>query len=486
MFRLYDSLKKETLPFLPADGKAYRIYACGPTVYNDLTVGNLRTFLTVDLLRRYLEYRDPEREARLVMNITDVGHMVDDADSGEDKILKSAREEGVTPQAIIDRYTDVFFNDIDAIGIKRAWKHPKATGHIPEMIELVGKLLDEGKAYATEKGDVYYDVSSFNGYGKLSGNTVEDLVAGARVEPSPDKRNPADFALWIHNPKHVMKWDVPERWKKKYPRWKPGYPGWHLECSAMAMKYLGETIDLHIGGEDLKFPHHECEIAQSEGATGKPFALRWLHVSHLMVEGEKMSKSKGNFYTLSDLTARGFSPEAVRYLLLSAHYRSQLNFTMKGLEEAEDTVAALQELAVAYHRRAGRHQASVFERRFIEVMDDDLNVSAALAVIHDFVRAVRKKGVTESETAEFLSMIEDVFGLGLFKKKGRLISIDVSDSVSVEDAAEVQTDTSAMLEARKVARERKDWSESDRLRDELSDSGYIVEDTPDGQRLKKK
>src|SRR5688572_11977778 len=328
MLKLHDSLTKSVLDFPPGTGHEVTIYACGPTVYHYASIGNLRTFLTVDLLRRYLEYRG--KAVRLVMNITDVGHMLNDADVGEDKMDAAAAKEGKTPEEIARFYEAAFFRDMEALDFKPALRFPRATEHVPEMVVLVEKLLDAGHAYVTDKNDVYFDVASFKAYGKLSGNSVDELVAGARVEVKEDKRRPADFALWIHNPNHVMQWEG--------PRGIQGYPGWHLECSAMSKAYLGDTIDLHVGGEDLKFPHHECEIAQSESANGVPFARHWMHVSFLLVEGEKMSKSKGNTYTLQDLVEKGFSPAAVRYLLLSSHYRTQLNFTFDGLKAAEDFI----------------------------------------------------------------------------------------------------------------------------------------------------
>lgn len=441
------------------------IYACGPTVYHYAHIGNLRTFLTVDLLRRYLEYKG--HGVRLVMNVTDVGHMLNDEEQGEDKMEAAARREGKSQEEIARFYEAAFFKDLEALNVKPAWKYPRATEHLPQMIALVKVLLGKGLAYATEKGDVYYDVSKFQEYGKLSGNTVEALKAGARVEVKEDKRHPADFALWISNPGHQMQWSFD--WDGRTLR---GYPGWHLECSAMAQKYLGETIDLHIGGEDLKFPHHECEIAQSEGATGKTFARHWLHAAHLLVEGEKMSKSKGNFYTLRDLLDKGSSAEAVRFLLLSAHYRTPLNFTFEGLQAAEKTVAALRDAATSFKSKAKGQKSKVESphlRRFEEAMDADLNVSAALAVVHGFMTEANKGAVSDADGASFLRVFDDVFGLRLFEEK----------------ALEIPDDVKALAEDRAGARAAKDFAASDRLRDEISAKGWIVEDTPEGQKLKK-
>ncbi len=455
--QLYDSLTKELKEFPEQGTEPVTIYACGPTVYHYASIGNLRTFLTTDLLRRYLEYRG--REVKLVMNITDVGHMLNDADTGEDKMTAAAAKEGKTPEEIARFYEEVFFRDMDALGFKRAWKHPRATEHIPQMVALVEKLLEEGHAYVTEKGDVYFDVASFKDYGKLSGNSVEDLVAGTRVEVKDDKKHPADFALWIHNPNHVMQW--------KGPRGIQGYPGWHLECSAMAKEYLGDTLSLHVGGEDLKFPHHECEIAQSESANHEPFSRHWLHVSFLLVEGEKMSKSKGNTYTLADLTAKGFSPEAVRFLLLSSHYRTQFNFTLDGLKAAERTLVQMRTVAQSF--AASEQTKGAYEARLEEAMDNDMNVSAAMALAHEFMTEANKGGVDQKDGASFMRAFDAVFGLNLFEIK----------------VVEIPENVQALADDRIAARAGKDWAASDRLRDEIASQGWIIEDTPQGQKLKK-
>lgn len=457
MLNLYDSLTKALKPFPEQETGPVTIYACGPTVYHYASIGNLRTFLTTDLLRRYLEHRG--REVKLVMNITDVGHMLNDADVGEDKMEVAAAKEGKTPEEIARFYEEVFFRDMDALGFKRAWKNPRATEHIPQMVALVEKLLEAGNAYVTEKGDVYFDVASFAGYGKLSGNSVEDLVAGARVEVKDDKKHPADFALWIQNPNHVMQW--------KGPRGIQGYPGWHLECSAMAKEYLGDTLSLHVGGEDLKFPHHECEIAQSESANHAPFSRHWLHVSFLLVEGDKMSKSKGNTYTLSDLVAKGYSPEAVRFLLLSSHYRTQFNFTFDGLKAAERTLAQMR--AVAETFASTEFVKGSYEERLVEAMENDLNVSAVLALVHEFMTEANKGMIDQKEGASFLHAFDAIFGLKLFEVR----------------AQEIPETVQALAQMRIEARANKDWTASDRLRDEIAAKGWVVEDTPQGQKLKK-
>lgn len=467
MLRLYDSLTKEICDFAPSDGKTVRIYACGPTVYKDAHIGNLKTFTLTDLIRRYLEYRG--YKVKVIMNITDVGHALRDEDTGEDKIEKSAKEEGKTPEEVARFYEARFMEDMKALN-NVVSKYPRATDHIPEMIELVRALLDNGHAYLTEKGDVYYAVESFKDYGKLSGNTVEKLVAGARVEVAHDKRHPADFALWIHNPNHVMQWEAP---------WGKGYPGWHLECSAMARTYLGDAFDLHVGGEDLKFPHHECEIAQSEGAFGGVFCRRWLHAKHLFVEGRKMSKSLGNFFTLREILDKGYSPMAVRWLFLSAQYRQTLNFTFDGLDDAERHVKAFSELKERLSHALGHGNANTYLRtaqeRFETAMDDDLNVSEALAVLHDFRKEMnrlldegRLNATSAKKAKKFLmKTLEGVFGIGLktLKKK-------------------IPQDVEALVAQRDEARARKDWEESDRLREELRKLGWSVEDSSNGTQVK--
>lgn len=456
MPKLHDTMSKGLKDFPPGNEGDIRIYACGPTVYHYAHIGNLRTFLTVDLLRRYLESRG--RTVKLVMNITDVGHMLNDADQGEDKMEAAAAKEGKTPEEIAAFYEKAFFADLEALNFKKeGTAFPRATENIGEMVAMIERLIEAGKAYVTPKGDVYYSVAAFPDYGKLSGNSVEDLVAGARVEVKEDKRHPADFALWINNPNHVMQWPG--------PRGIQGYPGWHIECSAMAGKFLGETIDLHVGGEDLKFPHHECEIAQSEGVSGKEFAKHWLHVTYLVVDGEKMSKSKGNFHTLQDLLEKGYSAAAVRWLLLSAHYRTQLNFTLEGLDAAEKQIAYFRETVGRLDGHAAPDAASA--DAFAAAMDDDLNVSKALAIVNEAAKDANKDA--DAGAAAFVrAALEGVFGIDLSAK-----------------AEEAPDDVRSLADERAAARAAKDFAASDRLRDAIAAKGWIVEDTKDGQKLKK-
>jgi cysteinyl-tRNA synthetase len=475
MVRLYDTLSGRVRPLKPLNKGKVTMYNCGPTVYGNVHIGNLRAFLLADLLRRTLEARG--LEVTQVMNITDVGHMLADADVGEDKLEVAAAKENRTPQEVAAHYTEAFLRDIDRLGIRRAHVYPKASDHVNEMIALIARLLENGCAYTVEEDggtSVYFDVTRFKNYGRLSGNSLEALAPGARVEVREGKRHPSDFALWIHNPKHLMQWNAP---------WGKGYPGWHIECSAMAMKYLGETLDIHTGGEDNKFPHHECEIAQSEGATGQPFAGHWLHVTHLLVDGKKMSKSDGNFYTLDDLVAKGYDPRSVRYLLLSTHYRQALNFTLKGLDGARaaldrfDALADAVRLATPKEKGRSAKAAKAATKAFTAALENELNIAEALAAAFDFSRvtneAIAAGAFTQAErqgALDFLALVSAALGFTF----GR----------AAEDA-DVPPSVLALIEKRDEARAAKRFAESDRLRDELKALGWLVEDTAEGRRIKR-
>ncbi len=475
MIQLYNTLTRQVEPFKPVKRGRAHVYNCGPTVYSYVHIGNLRSFLFADLLRRLLDREG--YEVTQVMNLTDVGHMLADADVGEDKLEYAAAKEGKTPEQVADHYADAFFKDIADLDIRRAHVYPRASRHVAEMMALISRLLEAGHAYkVTENGgtSVYYDVSSFPQYGELSGNSVENLDPGARIEVRDSKKHPADFALWIHNPKHFMQWEAP---------WGKGYPGWHIECSAMAMKYLGETLDIHTGGEDNKFPHHECEIAQSEGATGKPFAKYWLHVTHLLVEGEKMSKSKGNFFTLGELRAKGYAAREVRYLLLSAHYRQQLNFTFAGLDAARGALKRLDDFADALKHAAptATGRPTTYGRKALKKvtagLQNDLNAAEALAQVFEYVSEMNAKmaagKLTERDrlsAKEFLAGVGDLFGFQFGQ--------DV-------DPATLPPSITALIEKRDKAREERCFAEADRLRDEIKTAGYVIEDTPEGRRIKR-
>jgi len=470
MLRFYNSLTRKEELFSPLHTPNVTMYNCGPTVYHYAHLGNFRSYVFADLLRRFLEYKG--YKVKQVMNITDVGHMTSDFDHGDDKMEVAARREKKSPAQIADFYERAFFEDIERLNIRQAWKYPRATKHIPEMIALVEKLVEKGYAYVSNRS-VYYDVTTFGNYGDLSGNTLTQLRAGARIEVNPDKRNPWDFALWIHDPRHRIYWQSP--WNDH------GYPGWHLECSVMSMKYLGETLDIHTGGEDNKFPHHECEIAQSEAATGNKFVRYWLHVKHLIVEGRKMSKSKGNFYTLRDLLSGGKNPRAIRYLLLSTHYRQQSNFTSDGIEAAQNAIDRLDQFMAAMRscRSASgaiHNQVSNFivetRRRFEDALDDDLNISQGLAAIHNFITEINKITVNRTEASEVANLIlelDQVLGLGLEKP---------TEKIALPEGIE------ELIQEREDARRVEDFAKADQIRQELAEKGILLEDTSEGPRVK--
>ncbi len=340
--QVYNTLTRQKEEFRTLEPGVVRMYNCGPTVYGRAHIGNLRSFLFADTLRRWLEYRGFRVEQ--VMNITDVGHILADADAGEDKIEAQARKENRDPWAISRAWTELFFQDLAALGFRKARQNPRASEHIPEMLEIIEGLIAKGYAYQTG-GDVYFEVAKFPRYGRLSGNKVEELDAGNRIEVREEKRHPADFALWKSDPKHLMKW--PSRFGPD------GFPGWHIECSAMSRKHLGDQLDIHTGGEDNIFPHHECEIAQTEAFTGRPFASYWMHAKFLQVDGGKMSKSLGNVWSLDDIRARGFQPRQLRFCLIRGHYRAPLNFTWDILKESAAALENLDDLVVRRPRVGG-------------------------------------------------------------------------------------------------------------------------------------
>jgi cysteinyl-tRNA synthetase len=477
--RFFNTMKGKKEIFRPLRPGVVTMYNCGPTVYDHAHLGNFRTYMFADVLRRYLEWKG--FRVRQVMNITDVGHMtVDDvADgAGEDKIEKKAREERKSPRDIAGFYTRAFLEDWKKLNLKEPEARPKATDYIGQMVGTIGKLMDRGHAYEAG-GSVYFHVPSFPGYGKLSGNTIEQLRAGAggRVEHNPDKRNQLDFALWVRNPKHLMQWDSP---------WGRGYPGWHIECSVMSMELLGETIDIHTGGEDNIFPHHDSEIAQSEAASGRPFVRFWMHSRHMMVEGKKMSKRLGNFYCLDDVLGRGFSPEAVRYALLSSHYRARFNLTEKGLRAAEENANTLKRFMANLRdvRGKGRKDlGKIIDRAlkgFEREMDDDLNMPGALAHVFALVREanrlVDKKEVGEKGAARLMkamNRLDEVLGLGL----GEVGQVWHAPEEAPRKIREL------ILKREEYRKDRK-WKEADRIRSELKKKGYILEDTPEGVRWK--
>lgn len=436
-----------------------RMYSCGPTVYDYFHIGNARPFIVFDVLRRYLEYKG--YKVRFVQNFTDI----------DDKMIERANKEGITVFELADRFIAEYYKDADALGIMRATHHPRATEHISDMIAFIEKLISKGFAYQAGD-DVYFDTSAFSHYGKLSGQDIQEISIGARVDINENKKSAIDFVLWKGQKPGEPAWNSP---------WGMGRPGWHIECSVMATMYLGETIDIHSGGQDLIFPHHENEIAQSEGASGKPFANIWLHNGFVSIDDQKMSKSLGNFFTVREVL-REFDPEVIRLFMLSAHYRKPVNFSRKMLEQAESALERLYNL-----KRNLEHYASAenikkvdiefkkeydnYITRFEHAMDDDLNTAEALAVLFDMVRDINSaiaSGFTSDSAKEAYSCYLTLAGiLGLLFKKSHTINDDQIKS---------------LVELRQQARADKNWALADKIREELRSSGVVLEDTPQGVR----
>ena len=463
--KLFNTLTRSVQKFTPLDpaGKKIGMYCCGPTVYDFAHIGNWRTFVFADLVRRTLEFSG--YAVTHVMNITDV----------EDKIIKRVREQKTTLPEFTGKFETAFLDDLKALGCREPHQKPHATEHIAEIIALIEKLIARGVAYNTADGSVYFSIEKYRGcgscYGQLLKLNLEEMRAGERVASDEyEKESIADFALW----KARGPADGDVFWPSPFGE---GRPGWHIECSAMSIKALGETFDLHLGGEDLKFPHHEDEIAQSEGATGKPFVKFWLHGAHLLVEGKKMSKSLGNFFTLRDLLAKGFTGREVRYLLLTAHYRETFNFTLDGLHGAKSALARIDECVGKLRELAGGTAAvpnQELVEQFKSALEDDLNISATWASVFDWVRKVNRtlaeNSMPAAEAASHLAaweIVDSVLGVG--------------SVVETEAPAELK----ALLIERQSARQNKDFKRSDAIRDELKSKGWIIEDLPKGQRLKK-
>ncbi|HEV7701634.1 MAG TPA: cysteine--tRNA ligase [Pyrinomonadaceae bacterium] len=466
MLKFFNTLTRQVEKFQPLEDNKVRMYICGPTVWNFAHIGNFRTFVFGDILRRYLRFKG--YELTHVFNLTDV----------DDRIINEATARGITIDDFTAPFIQYFWEDFDALGNERPEVTPRATHHIVEMIEIIAKLLENGHAYESE-GSIYYRITAFPEYGKLSKINFSGNIAGGseRVDTDKyDKEDARDFALWkLVGPDDEPGWDAP------FGR---GRPGWHIECSAMAMKYLGETFDLHAGGQDLQFPHHENEIAQSEGSTGKLFAKYWIHSEFLKIDDVTMSKSKGNFFTFRDLREQGFSALAIRYLLLSVPYRRQLNFTFEGLQGAESTVERLRNfrsLVVDAKMAKGSSPdaaASVTKALtdFELAMDDDFNTAAALATIHDMVREINTLLADEEVQADDRTAILEAIAkfdsvLGIF---------------GTEDTEILNSDIEALIEQRQDARRNRDFARSDKIRDELAAKGIILEDTKDGVRWKRK
>ena len=475
MLRVYNTLTRKKEEFVPINPPFVGIYVCGPTVYDQPHLGHAKSYISFDVIVRYL--RALNYRVRYVQNITDVGHMLED--DGEDRIIKKARLEKLEPVEVAQKYEIQYFKDMDSLNCLRPDISCRATGHIPEMIELVQKLIEKGYAYHVD-GNVYFDIFKFTDYGKLSGKKIEDLIEGARVEIDPRKKNPADFALWKKAEKgHIMQWPSP---------WGRGFPGWHLECSVMSMKYLGESFDIHGGGLDNQFPHHECEIAQSEAATGKTFARYWLHNNMVTVDGKKMSKSLGNFITLSELFKR-YDPMVIRFFILQGHYRSPQNFSdesldaaKKGFEKLMRTVSDIRDRfsdSVNIVELDGRWRD--YRDRFYEYMDDDFNTAGAVSVLFDISKKVNEMFAEDDLDSD---AVKQVFFL--FKSLGEdILGLRFSEYM-VKEKSNLEADLiDFIVDLRQDLRKKKQWDEADKIREELSKLGIIVEDGMDGSKWRK-
>ena len=466
--KIFNSMSRQKEEFVPIQPGKVSIYACGPTVYNFIHVGNARPIILFDVLRRYFEYRG--YDVTFVQNFTDV----------DDKIIKRANEEGITSQEVAEKYIQEYFTDAQGLGVRPATIHPKATENMQQIIDMVQTLIDKGYAYPVENGDVYYRTLKFKGYGKLSHQPIEDLQSGARIAVGEVKENPLDFALWKAAKPGEPAWDSP---------WGPGRPGWHIECSAMSNRYLGKTIDIHCGGEDLQFPHHENEIAQSEAANGCEFVHYWMHNGFLNIDNRKMSKSLGNFFTVRE-AAEAYGYETIRLFMLSAHYRSPLNYSADILHQAQNSLDRLYsaedhlKYLVANGAESDRNAAEAalvdtfdsYRQRFDEAMDDDFNTANAISVLFELVRAINIATADENQPTKAgaqacLDMVHeftDVLGL-LYSRKEE----------SLDEKVE------PMIADRQAARAAKNWAEADRIRDELKAMGIELKDTKQGVQWKK-
>ena len=465
--QIYNSMSRKKEEFRPVHEGKVGIYSCGPTVYNYFHIGNARPFITFDVLRRQLEREG--YEVTFVQNFTDI----------DDKMIRRANEEGISVKELADRFIAEYYKDAEALGIRPATVHPRATEHIGEIISLISRLIDNGHAYATPSGDVYYRVSAFPGYGKLSGQNVEDREAGAseRLDVETYKEAPEDFVLWKAKKPGEPFWPSP---------WGEGRPGWHIECSAMSMKYLGETFDIHCGGKDLLFPHHENEIAQSEGATGRKYVNYWMHNGFINVDNQKMSKSLNNFFTVRDI-AKEYDLEAVRLFMLSAHYRSPINFSRDQIEAANASLNRLytardslkfqmengEDRPLNEAEKAFAERLKGYEKRFDDAMDDDMNTADALGAVFELVKDANlsvAQGASRKAAETALNSLEAICSvLGILSRKEE----------------ELPAEIVSLVQERAEARKNRDWVKSDELRDRIISAGYILEDTKQGQKVRK-
>jgi cysteinyl-tRNA synthetase len=459
--KIYNSLTKKIEEIVPIEPGNIKIYCCGPTVYNYTQVGNWRTFSLADFLVRSLKMGGYKVD--FIMNMTDVGHLFEsgnDPEGGEDKVEKQSAEEGKSARDIVDMYSKVFLEEYKELNLTEPRKFTKASEYIDNQIDLIATLEDKGFTYETTDG-VYFDTSKFENYGNLSGLTVENVKEGARVDPNPEKRNPTDFALWKFSPegkKRQQEWQSP---------WGVGFPGWHLECSSMILTELGETIDIHVGGEDLKMIHHQNEIAQSECATGKPFVNYWVHGAFLTVDGGKMSKSLNNFYTLSDIKNKGFSPLDLRYLFMTSHYKGSLNFTWEAMQNAQNTLNRIYGLVSGYEYDEKAEVSDKYIKKFMEKLDEDLNMPEALAVFWELIKST----TPESSKLNTILKMDEVLGLRLQEH----IGVEIPDNIL------------NLAKMRNEYRKNGIWDKADMVRKQINDLGYVVEDTQTGSfKVKKK
>ena len=458
MLELYNTLSRSKEEFTPKDGKTANVYSCGPTVYSRQHIGNMRAAIFADILKRVLRYDN--FEVKDVTNITDVGHLAGDEDEGEDKMQKAARAEGKNPFEIARHYEEIYKSDLEKLNIIPSEFMPRATEHIDEQIDFIRTLEEKGFTYNTTDG-VYFNTSKFANYGKLSGQSLKDKKAGARIEVRSEKKNPTDFALWKfivgEHENHAMAWDAP---------WGKGFPGWHIECSVMSKKYLGSVVDIHTGGIEHIPVHHENEIAQNT-CSGEIDEVRfWVHNEHLLFDGGKMAKSLGNVVNLDDIIERNISPIAFRYLMLTAHYRSTINFTWEALEGAAQTLEKLEtHLETGFPNEAGE-LAPHYRELFAEFVSDDLDTPKALALLW---KLIKDDAVSPADKKATILDFDRVFGLGLADIKIEPIPKEISN----------------IVEEREKVREAQNWDESDRLRDEIASLGYVVSDTDDGPKVKK-
>lgn len=466
MLKIFDTKSREIVELTPADGKTIKMYTCGPTIYNYPHIGNLRTYVFEDLLRRTIKFFG--MGVKQVMNLTDI----------DDKTIRGAIAKKIPLTQFTDVYKHAFFQDLETLQIEKAEVYPAATDHIKEMIAMIETLIAKGTAYKTEDGNVFFRIAKFPAYGALSHLNLKDLKEGASKRVSNDeyeKESVSDFALWKAYEKEK---DGDIFWESPFGK---GRPGWHIECSAMAIAYLGETLDLHMGGVDNMFPHHENEIAQSEGCTGKTFSRFWMHAEHLLVDGKKMSKSLGNFYTLRDLLEKGYKGREVRYLLLSTHYRTQLNFTFEGLDAARQSLKRIDDFVLRLKHIATESDNSItgfiedFKKLFKDNLGEDVNISAALAALFDFIRKMNAYidggSLGKTGAAEILTLF---------------VNLDTVLSILLQDEESVPLEIEEKAKLRLKARHDKDFKLADTYRKEIDASGYIVEDSPAGYLLKRK